>query len=330
MESKKFRLNTKTISITMPQCTATKHECLEAWQNKCGSNLIDYLIVKESHEDGEPHIHAFLELETRCNWHTANCLDVGNFHGNYQTTKSKQNWIEYLLKEDKEPLQSREWDNWLELSKNHKKRDKNLTLLEDLKTKGPLGMLHEGSINPLMFPNWQKAHAAILREEEIKKNENEKDDIPASIENPWGLQLQVDTDKKQCHFWLFSSMPNLGKTTWATELSSKYRVAFFNYGNNFQGQVLPSTEILILDEYRGQLKVTEINQICDGSYWYQEKNLPAWKLNQKPIVIILANRSPSQIYKKMEDISLIAARFRCICLDKYKKEEEKKTELIIE
>lgn len=325
---KKFRLNTKSIFITLPRCSASKEECLKIWTDKLKTSEIeDYLIVQEHHKEGgdldgvegDLHIHAAIFVKKRCDFNSPQCLDVLEYHGKYESIKNKEKTIEYLLKEDKNPLQSKNWAEWLKASKKHQQREKNLDFLNQCLEKGPAKMVREGELSLMNLSKTLinlKAYQNILEEE---KKEEEIEDIPATLENPWGITIQVDTDIKKCHYWLYSSMPNLGKTTWGIELCTKYRVVFWNYSEMYQPQIGPSTEAIILDEYRGQLKVTQLNQMCDGSYYFTGKNMVSWKLKGKPVIIILANRSPEQVYKDSNDVELITARFNIICLNKYKK-----------
>jgi len=324
---KKFRLNTKSIFITLPRCSASKEECLKIWTDKLKNYEIeDYLIVQEHHKEGgelegvegDLHIHAALFLKKRCDLHTPQCLDVLEYHGKYESMKNKEKTIEYLLKEDGHPLESRNWKEWLMQSKNHKKCEKNKEDLTYLLENGPRKMLNEGMISIMNYQKIKKTYEE-LKEEDNRATAMEKEDLPYTIENPWGINMQVDIDNKKCHYWIYSSMPNLGKTTWATELCSKYRVDFWNYIEIYQPQIGSDTEGIILDEYRGQLKISQLNQICDGNYYFTAKGRTAWKLSHKPIVFILANKSPSEVYSKKEikdgevnDISLIEARFNII------------------
>lgn len=324
---KKFRLNTKCVFITMPQCTISKEEALKTWQHKFRNQGIeDYLIAQELHEDGNTHLHAAFFLEKRCDFHTANCLDLEGHHGSYETIKNKIATIRYLLKEDPSPLGSRDWEQWLNLTTKHQKVEKNQDFLQQMLEKGPKKMVEEGTLSLMKLQMAQAnlaAYKKIIEEEKIAES---KEDVPAFIDNPWGIPIEVNTEIKKCHYWLYSSMPNLGKTTWATDLCSKYKAEYWNYLEIYQPQISKHMELIILDEFRGQLKITQLNSICDGNYWFTGKNMAPWKLDQKAVVIILANRSPGQIYKNMEDIALISARFKVVCLDKYKKNEEENNE----
>jgi hypothetical protein len=321
--SNSYRLNSKSIFITIPQCDMSKAEAHKIWEDKLRlKGIVDFIVCQEVHEDGNTHLHAAYFLENKVNYKDPHCLDIQAFHGSYEGVKNKIATIRYLLKEDPEPLTSRDWTDWLERNAKHAKQEKNVDFLNQLKEKGPRQLLEEGNVSAMNYLKIKQTYETIMKEDEEKKQAENKEDLPSSLDNPWNLKLQVNTDLKKCHLWLYSSSPNLGKTTWAIELCNKFRAEFWNYLEIYQPQITKAMEIIILDEFRGQLKVTQLNSICDGNYWFTGKNMNPWKLNQKPLVIILANRSPNQVYKNLEDVALISARFTAICLDKFKRDEQ--------
>ena len=114
----KFRLRTKKFILTyskLPNLDDLEEQVLMSFEEifglECGAGLeyggFNYLIVREAHKTGEPHIHAFLEFDSVQNIYAADKLDIrlnlsNNeeqiFHGNYQSSRSKSGSIKYLLK----------------------------------------------------------------------------------------------------------------------------------------------------------------------------------------------------------------------------------------
>lgn len=94
--SKKYRLNTKSFFLTYPRCTLTKEQALTLLQDKL--DIQTYYISREDHKDGTPHIHAFIKTHTKHNFLNPNCLDLNEFHGNYQSAREKQKVIGYVCK----------------------------------------------------------------------------------------------------------------------------------------------------------------------------------------------------------------------------------------
>lgn len=63
-------------------------------------------MVQEAHEDGTPHMHAYVSLtkEYRCRGeHSA--LRINGQYPNVQSVKNKFKWLTYLKKSDTEPLE---------------------------------------------------------------------------------------------------------------------------------------------------------------------------------------------------------------------------------
>lgn len=92
----KFRLNSKGFFLTWPQCHATKEECLAMLQSK--GPIEKYIVCREEHKDGTPHLHAFVKYEQAKNFKTPNCFDLGTNHGNYQVAKSYYAVAKYVRK----------------------------------------------------------------------------------------------------------------------------------------------------------------------------------------------------------------------------------------
>ena len=97
-DMEKYRLAAKNLALTYPNCELTKEEVLELLQCKLAGNLESYVISKEKHETGLPHIHVYLKLDKLINIRSEHYFDLKEYHGNYQSVKSKGNWIEYIMK----------------------------------------------------------------------------------------------------------------------------------------------------------------------------------------------------------------------------------------
>lgn len=98
-----FRLNARNLFLTYPRCTLELSEAINQLKLRL-SNLIieDYLISRESHEDGTPHLHAYLKLKKPLNTYNPQYLDLSTgqelFHGKYESAKKPNHVIEYILK----------------------------------------------------------------------------------------------------------------------------------------------------------------------------------------------------------------------------------------
>lgn len=99
-----FLLSAKNLYLTYSNCVLSLDGSLEQLKKILSSYIvIDYLLVREYHKNGEPHIHVYLKTSKKCNITSSTFLDLKNkegeiFHGNYQSAKKKNSVIEYMLK----------------------------------------------------------------------------------------------------------------------------------------------------------------------------------------------------------------------------------------
>lgn len=98
--SKKFRVNTSKLFLTYPQCTLPKEE-LWAHLNEYFAkyDIVNVIVGAEKHEDGTPHLHAFVDLGKK--WDCKNCrlLDVAGFHCNIQSARNPAQSMKYVMKD---------------------------------------------------------------------------------------------------------------------------------------------------------------------------------------------------------------------------------------
>lgn len=62
------------------------------------------MIARETHDDGGHHLHVLLRTKDKYDCRRADFFDINGCHGNYKAVRSFKQSIEYLKKEDQEPL----------------------------------------------------------------------------------------------------------------------------------------------------------------------------------------------------------------------------------
>lgn len=310
---KKFRLHASKLFLTYPQCSLERVEVHKHLEQIFKDNMKEYMIVQESHKDGEKHIHCYIELNKRIDLNSDKCLDILEYHGNYQSCKSKEKTIEYLIKEDLTPLQSIDWKVWLMNSKTHQKRQNNIDKLTYILDNGLAKSIETGHIALVQLPQYEKA----INIYKTLTDKDDREDLPTRLDTPWNFSLKFDLDLKKCHFWIYSKKSNYGKTTFAQEICKMYRAQTWNPEEKYQPQIVRSTEIIVFDEYspRTCLTISLLNQIMDGTVFITAKGVNAWKLDQKPLVMILANFSPLEVYSKSPNLPNLLSRIEIINLE---------------
>jgi len=133
-----FRLQAKHLFLTYPRCTVTKEEAIRQLQAVPMVDIKDYVVGRELHEDGTPHLHVYLSLARKCNIVTAANLDLKEgdtvFHGNYQAARKPADTIKYC-KKDGDSIESEgitedeERPRWGELKEKAQSAEEYLSLV---------------------------------------------------------------------------------------------------------------------------------------------------------------------------------------------------------
>lgn len=96
-----FRLQSKKLFLTYPQCDLDKADAANLLKDILGPFDPSYIVVSsELHEDGSPHLHAFIVLTKKYDTRNPNSLDLNGFHGNYQAARDAVNVRSYVIKDD--------------------------------------------------------------------------------------------------------------------------------------------------------------------------------------------------------------------------------------
>uniref|UniRef100_UPI004047F6E5 hypothetical protein n=1 Tax=Rheinheimera sp. TaxID=1869214 RepID=UPI004047F6E5 len=62
--------------------------------------LTDYAVVRETHDDGGFHLHAYLKLKEQLTFDNASAMFTEFAKGNYQQTRSVKAVLKYISKEN--------------------------------------------------------------------------------------------------------------------------------------------------------------------------------------------------------------------------------------
>lgn len=118
--------------------------------------------------------------------------------------------------------------------------NKNAEVSELIKSGNPLQLVRDGTISYLHLQAALRYKAA---------------EVEDTIKNEIDLELP-----KQRHYWICGP-PNSGKTTWRLKniKEDHYEIPKNNDFKNYNGE-----HNLWIDEFKGQLRPTELNALCDG------------------------------------------------------------------
>lgn len=284
--------------LTWPRCPLEPKDVLLALQNAPYSpGIKDYVIAREKHADGTPHIHAFIRYDRKIGFRHDRWTIQG-YKGHYEAAASWSHVQKYVAK-DGDYISNFDVD-----AARSKKAARNTALM----TMPILELLKQNLITPFQV---------IPLINNLKVIEDLKCPVlprcEGFIPNTFGLQLPILAGKRR-HYWFWSASPDKGKTTFLKNLSTLYCCYLYNVNEKFQ-EPKNETQFLLFDEYStAKVFLTDLNSMCDSMYKYPRKNMPAMLLDS-PIVIICGNRRPEDVYTNPDNHDLIKARFNVFCLD---------------
>lgn len=303
-----FRLKSSQLFLTYPQCDLDKQIAYDYLCNRFEAEKI--LVAHELHANGDHHLHVYLKSKGTINTNDSKFADLpGGYHGNYQGCRSAKNVLKYCTK-DEDYLANFDVTSLLST------RSTRSTDFQDL-------LNRKRTLEELLIdkPQYLINYNTLSKNLQIyfENTERQRETIPWCIPNPWGkLLLNFQELHKRRHFWIFSSGPNSGKTTFALELTQKYggcinsnREPYWNIG--------PQCRFVIIDEYNSaRFRYDELNAMADGTYSYRRFQLGLHTFNrgQFPILIVLSNQTIDDIYPFRSD--LLKARFIQIDISKFR------------
>lgn len=302
VDSIKFNITARGWFLTYPQCSLAKEEVLQALKDK-GRVILQAVVSRELHEDGTPHIHAYLFLSDRFNTKNSRFWDIGNFHGNYQSAKSLKAVVKYIKKDGDFIQEGIDYKAEIHSIEAHKaylgKRLIEGESLVDLTKEYPELLFKYEAI---------KRSLAVFRADCVPS-------LPLCtgfIPNSFGVITPL-LSSKQRHYWFWSSKANKGKTTFLKSIQAQYPSLWYSWAEKYQSSC-PHAQFVLLDEFSiPHLTIMQLNQMCDGTWQYPVKGADSFPLTD-PIILVCGNLSPLEVYSEKHH-GLIQARFNIHCLD---------------
>ncbi len=319
-----FRLAGKSLSITISQCATTKEQALLNLKTKFCENLNWAVIAQENHKDGGLHLHIGVNLKNRVDYNSPQCLDsIGGKHGNYEIMRNLFNWIQYINKEDKEPVVF----GTIDLDSILKKKNSKSNYLAKRVVEGePLSDLREQEPGFFMIHSKQIEYFAnAVRRDELRSRKRGFAELTVTSGGPgaelvqaW-LAANVGKPRKFKQLQLFvTAAPNSGKTSLMKMLSEYVNIywvpMFEDFDDDYENDIY---DLVVMDEFKGQRKLTWMNQFTQGGPMKLKRKGSQYLKEDNPPVIVLSNYPLEQCYKNVEDFHLdpFRARFQFVTLE---------------
>lgn len=269
------RIRSKGWFCTWPRCSVTKEDALELLSARY--RLVKYVIAEEMHADGEPHLHAFLQLASRTEFKPT-MFDLEEYHGNYQPAKS---WrcVEAYCKKGGCYITNEDID-----SARRKKAKRNMELI-NMSAKEAVD---QGEISLLALPQFLKAKIAY---------ENLKE-VPLLIE-------------REC-FWIYGE-PRLGKSyACRSAYPELYEKPQNKWWDGYQGE----TAVLLDDFDKQGACLGHYLKIWADNYRFNAEVKGGMLRPCYTVLLVTSNYTPDQIFTEDKELcDAIAARFKVIKLE---------------
>lgn len=319
-----FRLNSKSIFLTVPQCDFPLFEF--------HSNIVNFfrlrdiaiahgVVSRECHQDGNFHLHAALTLLKPMSTRDARVFDVlaekhPNISGRFSGGVKKA--YEYVMKDGNFMALPDETFSLLDFLATKKKESLSEKIAQDLKSGKSLDDLDE--LQPAyMLQHLQKVrlYASFL---ELKKRRSEfalaqhQKVLVCPAEgycSAWNNRiaswlrrnLRSPRPHRQAQMWI-QAPPAAGKTSLVIWLEKTFNLAIYFWPRDekwWDGYADGCFDLIVLDEYRAQKMITELNPILSGDPTpLSRRNAPPLVKRDNLPVLILSNFHPEDCYHKVQ------------------------------
>lgn len=278
----------KLFALTYPKCDVSPSVALarilaKAELQSCG--ILRAVVCREDHADGTPHLHVSLAFRKALRY-TRNKAIFWDFvagqHGNYQRTRIEAKWLKYIIKGgmDRVVCYPDDFDPQVFVEAAAKKQSYNKEIvakkiLEGERDIGTLSKVHASFV----MMNGNKIKSFISLCDDIDKENLSFSELPPLL--PVATALLFNAFEHQIWDWLcrvksgtfgwdtqhlrILGGTGIGKTRLARALRAFFRVYDIPYDRDWYDDYDAKEDMCIFDEYHSQLKVTSLNQFCDGT-----------------------------------------------------------------
>lgn len=237
---------------------------------------VKYIVVaNEDHESGEPHLHAVVRANTKFNIVSANTLDLKQgervFHGNYQAARSEMSWFKYVIKcgdvcerGDTAAIRERvEGQGAACKSDQVAEMIQKGASLDDVERDFPgFYMMSKNKITSYFY----EVNTRLQKNKLVPWLPIPLDDL-SDEEQVIAVWLNTNMHQprapRQKQLYVHGSS-GIGKTSIVIELSKFFNVYSMPYEPYFNQWDDKNTDLVILDEFKGQHRLTFMNQFMQG------------------------------------------------------------------
>lgn len=283
------RIRAKAWFLTYPQCPFPADVVQERLESL--GDLEEFIIAHEEHQDEGIHIHVYAlyadRVELSADGSTFDLDHHGTrIHGNYQVCKNKRKTIAYITK-DGDFVSNIDVKSYLS---KHGKKKFSADQLFDV----PLSQLIEDDmVSPFNAPNFMRTRNHLIAEKSLQVA------AAAAAEPPL---------PKKRHQWIFGPS-NSGKTTHLRSLHAEWEKDHFEIPRNNDWVGYCGQRYLWMDEFKGDLSITELNRLCDGDTKVNVKGGSAYVPLNRTLYIV-SNFSIEECFQKASPLQISTLKNR--------------------
>lgn len=272
--------------LTYPQCSLAKEDLLDALKAKV--DVVEYVVASELHQDGNPHLHAFIALRGQLLWNAKkhpDFWDVDGHHPNVQIARSWKCCIAYC-KKDGDYITNIDLD-----AARSKKAAHNAKLLE----LDPKKAVDEGYIGLCALPMLLNAKRAYANLEEV----------PLHLE-------------RKC-FWIYGKA-RVGKSHACRDAYPElFEKAQNKWWDSYQGE----TAVLLDDFDKNGACLGHYLKIWADNYRFNAEVKGGTIRPCYTVLLVTSNYTPDQIFTEDKELcEAVTARFKVIKLENRAGQEE--------
>ncbi len=326
--SSRYKLSAKNLFLTYPQCNIKKEEVSLRITEFFEENLSWCVVAEEDHKDGTPHIHCIIALKERVQVHREDYFDfLTGKHGNYQGCRNVTKVLTYVTKDNEYVQVNIDVLEFLRLRKAKKSTksaiiaqyiiDGNMSLKEIMLLYPGFVMMHQRKIR-----DFQTLVSVINKPKKkdwigasVLCTENNRDSDIARWLNK-NIKKKRKFKQEQLYIW---GDTNMGKTSLIEKLSDYLDIYYLPAEDYYDTYLDNSYDLVVMDEFKGQKRVSFLNQFLQGSTMPLPKKGSQYVKCQNLPCIFLSNYSLRNAYKNIDYTSTCAfeSRFQEIYVDEF-------------
>ncbi len=293
-----FHLNCKNLFLTFPQCSESKEVAMASIISKLDPKWA--IVAEESHKDGSPHLHCIVVLKKQRHFRNCKLFDtlVGK-HGDYQSARDLVKVVSYVAKMSVYCAYHINVAEFLANAIKHKKQGKSKGSLVAAKVNDGASLRDIDVLFPAYFMMNKRKIEEYAVWSSLKRMRESKLCWTAPARHTavtfpeeqdilfWVIKnIKTERQFKQEQLWLWGPR-GTGKTSlivWLEKYLTIYYVPYEDYDDDWEDGVY---DLAVLDEFRGQRRITWMNRFVQGSCMrIRKKGSQGMKRENIPVIVL--------------------------------------------